>query len=358
MKKFAASALLASSIVCGSVTAAPTLTALSGTVAQGSTVTVTGSGFGTFGGAIVSWDDFEAQTVGAPINGSRAPIGGTWTTQYNYTGSGARFDGTKVRSGALAAHLDWSRDSNTIRAFGWAGRGPFSKLYITYWRQMQGDYVAGTGFNHKQFYLFGNGRSELPQLMPVIPGGASYWSVYNNSGMAQTGTQSNANNGGWTYENTVGVLQRWEFWFVLNDVNAENGVVKVWKDGELGVNNSKYNIRQVDGQFKDFRLGHMAQGFNSTAKAWFDDLYIATTPARVELCDQPVWSNCTDRDIQVVDPTSWSDRRISFTLRNAGSTPLAGRYLYVIDSNGVANTNGLPISSERMPQAPSSLLIE
>ena len=44
----------------------------------------------------------------------------------------------------------------------------------------------------------------------------------------------------------------------------------------------------------------MAQGFFSTAKAWFDDLYIATTPARIEICNADIYELCTIKHIQYV----------------------------------------------------------
>lgn len=327
-----------------SAMAQPDVVSMSGHLEEGATITLNGQGFGNFNGEIVSWDDFEGQTVGSRINGSQAKIGGTWTTIYGYNGNGARYDNQRTNSGQAAAHLDWSIDSNTIRAFGWSGKGPYSKLYITYYRNMDGEYLPGTGYNHKQFYLYGTSGG-FPQLMPIVMSGGTSWGLYNNVGDSSISfsERNNVNSLGWNYDNTKNKFQRWEIFTSLNDVGVYNGTVKMWVDGKLGVSNERYRTRTVDGQFRDFRLGHMAQGFTSTAKAWFDDLYVATTQARVELCDKPTYSECSQKQIQVADPSVWADGQVSFTLRKGGYQDFDGKYVYVVDENGVANEQGLQL---------------
>lgn len=340
--------------------AEPSISSYSGDPRNGSTVVLSGSSFGGFGGEIVSWDDFESQAVGAPIHGSKATIGGQWTTQFGYSGSGAAFDNRRAHSGSNAALLDWSIDANTIRAFGWAGRGPYTRLFISYWRYMQGNYVAGDG-NHKQFYLFGT-NSDRPQLMPLIPAGTKIWGIYNNVGDSSLSwsERNNINTLGWNYDNTRDKFQRWDFWIELNDVNVPNGTVKAWLDGALGIENYKYNTRRVEGAFDDFRLGHMAQGFTDTAKAWFDDVYIATTQARVELCDAPTWSTCKMRAIQVVDSARWTTSQIAFQYRTGGLTTGGTAYVYVVDANGSVNEIGFPINGAEAaaPRPPSGVVVE
>lgn len=344
------------------VAAAPSIGGLSGEVREGSTLTLRGAGFGQFGGEIVSWDDFEAHENGTPLNGISSIIGGRWTTQYSYTGRGARIDSQRTHSGSRAAHLDWSIDSHTIRAFGWGGRGPYSRLFISYWRYMTGNYSAEDGDNHKQFYLFGT-HEDFPQLMPLIPARTTTWGIYNNVGDAAVpySERNNINQAGWNYANTTNRYQRWDFWLTLNDVGIPNGTVMAWVDGVLGIQNRAYNSRRVNGLWDDFRLGHMAQGFNDSARAWFDDVYIATTQARVELCDSPTWANCRTREIQIVDPSTWSESQLSFKLRRGGLTDLENKYLYVVDQYGNANADGYAIdggsSGEVQPMAPGNIQV-
>jgi hypothetical protein len=198
---------------------------------------------------------------------------------------------------------------------------------------MEGDYngTASPAHNHKMFYLFGNGTyngySEMPQSMPVInPGAAEQWAFYNNAGDVLYGA-------GTTYGQTKQVWNRWEYWLQLNSpYTSANGVVQMSVDGTSIVNSSSYLLRKNDGTWKDFRLGHMTNNFSATAKAWFDDLYIATTRARVEIGNASTFSACTHREIQI--PTSWSDGTISVTVNQGGFAANSSAYLFVVDSSG------------------------
>jgi len=308
------------------------------TPSHGQSITISGSNFGSMGGSIISWDDFEDQSLGGAIHGSSAKIGAGWSCQYNYSGLGARWDDTHTHSGDVAAHIEWGYpEAYSIRAFGWAGQGPFSQIYISYWRYMEGDYTTSNPTcNHKQFYLFGN-NGGFPQGMPLMPAGTSVWGFYINNSTPQpdwNGT-NNINTQGWTYYNTDDVYQRWEFWCKLNDpYTAYNGVLTYWKDGVVGRHRTDYRHRFVDGEYTEFRLGHMAQQFTDTAKAWFDDLYIASTQARVELGNNSSWSSCTHREIQI--PTSWSSNSITVDF-NQGTFGSGTAYLFVVDADGNAS---------------------
>lgn len=301
-------------------------------------VVVTGSDFGSFGGTIVSWDDFESHSVGVNIAGKSPIAGHVWSTLYGYSGKGIVVDRTRRVSGENSIKVEWGIDSNTIRAFGWAGKGPYDELYITYWRYMEGNFKYSTD-NHKQFYLYGTADG-FPQLMPLIPGGTQTWGVYNNvgDGNVEYNARNNINTLGWNWSNTSNKFQRWEIYTKLNSPYTQsNGIVRLWVDGRLGVNNEKYRVRYVDGKFNDFRLGHMAQGFPDTAKAWFDDIYIATTQARVEICNSNVYLQCSIKHLQFVDDKDWSSQKITFTPRNLAMLKGEKVYLYVVDRNGVVS---------------------
>lgn len=312
--------------------------------ASSGSMTITGSGFGDFGGEVITWDDFERHAAGAKINLLQPVVGTPWQSLYSYAGQGIVIDQARSISGTNAVKVDWAIDPYSIRAFGWYNRPPITQAYITYWRWQEGTFAASTS-NHKQFYLTGN-NAGFPQVMSLIIGGTDQWGVYNQVGDgAVSWTQrNNPNTKGWVWGNTNSRFQRWEYWFKLNSPStASNGVVQVWLDNVLGINTSTYRIGYVDGQFKDFSLGHMAQGFFSTAKAWFDDIYIATTLARVELCNAETYALCTKKHIQYVPANAWSDTTITLNLR--GNALGEQWWLFVIDKNGLVS-NGLPVTAQ------------
>lgn len=357
--------------------AAPQIANVNGTFSEGQTVTLGGLDFGTQGPDIISWDNFESHSLGSRVHQSSALIGPNWTTQAT-NDPAVTYSGTHSHSGAVAAHVDWSGGGN-IHAFGWAGQGPISSIYISYWRYMQGDYSSnkaecitndGYNCNHKQFYLFGN-ISNTPQGMPLIPAGTTVWGFYNNVSADQGGwnENNNINTKGWTYFNTIGQMQRWSFWAKLNEpwdceqnVNC-NGELSYWLDGSLGKQKTDYRHRFVNGTYNDFRLGHMASGFESTAKAWFDDLYIARTPARVELCSVGDWpmieASGAHCEVQIV--SNWTSSQVQLQFNQGTFANGEQAYLFVIDANGAVSEStqiqvGASGTNDALPpSAPSNL---
>src|SRR5690606_16774544 len=112
--------------------------------------------------------------------------------------------------------------------------------------------------------------------------------------------------------------------------------------------NNAYRIRYVDGKFNDFRLGHMAGGFSDSAKAWFDDVYISTTQARIEICNASAYKQCTLKHLQYVDSKDWGSQSITFSPRNLSLFKGEKVYLYVIDQNGNVS-NGFPLPRPTPP---------
>lgn len=341
--------------LAGPLFAEPVIKNVEGASIGGGALTISGQGFGEFGGRIIAWDDFEGHRVGTPVASVDSKLGIGWSTQYGYSGNGIAIDDQRSVSGTKSVKVDWGADGgSTIRAFGWAGQGPIDKIYISYRRFMEGNYNSAEKDNHKQFYLFGT-NAEFPQFMPLIPAGQNGWSIYNNSGDASS--RANGERGhntlGLNYSNTKGLFQRWEWHLELNaPVSNYNGIVKGWVNGKLGWNINDYRHRYVDGYWDDFRLGHMARGIDS-AKAWYDDVYSATTPARAELCLSDTWVECgSGKTLLVPDSDLWSPSRITVFLPSLERFNGQQVYIYVIDSLGTVNAQGFKLPQGNPPKPP------
>ncbi|MCI5120929.1 MAG: hypothetical protein D3908_07045, partial [Candidatus Electrothrix sp. AUS4] len=74
------------------------------------------------------------------------------------------------------------------------------------------------------------------------------------------------------------------------------------------------------------------------AERWWDEIYIDTTQARVELCDSPQWSSRSHCEIQI--PSDWSDSSITFTINQGSFLETDTAYLYVIDAEGNVSNDG------------------
>jgi len=323
---------------------------------------VEGAAFGDMGGSVLSWDDFEAQPLNTNMKGLTPIEGHTWGTIFDYGGQGVAINNQYAISGNKSVKIDWSADgSEAMRAFGWAGKGPYDQLYFTYWRRMEGNYITPGTMNHKQFYVYGNGTQDgLPQLILMMPAGERCWGINGNyDAYSFWGLSSEEANNITSprvcWEDTSNKFNRWEVFVKLNQpATVSNGILQMRVDGKLVINNQHYPARNVAGNFTDFRLGHMAHGFESTAKAWFDDVYIATTQARIEVCNSNVYENCTIKHIQHVKPGSWTDTSISVDLRNVGAFKEMNSYLYVIDKNGNPSNPVLLSIPTPPPQSSSS----
>jgi chitodextrinase len=341
----------------------PIVNNISGTAADGQVVSISGNNFGNFGGTIVSWDDFENHPVDSSVVGTSPIIGPQWST---LTQDPIVFSNQRSHSGGKSVFVNWQVYG--ISSFGWSGQGPYDQLYITFWRWMEGDYSAdrnichtGDGYNcnHKLYYLFGSSPSDLPQGMPLIPAGGVDWAYYNQSGVVGSSVYNTKD---WNYDNTKQIFQRWEVWQKLNTpYTASNGEIKMWIDGQLGIDTNTYRHRYVDYLYDDFRLGNMAGGFEASAQAWFDDLYISTTQARVELGNASTWNACTHREIQVVSPQNWGNDSLNFTFRRGTFNVGDQAYVFVVDQNGNPSSGypvtivGSSIPDTQAPSTPSNL---
>jgi len=83
---------------------------------------------------------------------------------------------------------------------------------------------------------------------------------------------------------------------------------------------------------------YVGNGGRVVWSAFFDDVYIDTTQARVEICDSPTWSARTQCEIQPA--TAWADSQITFNVNKAGFADGQVAYIYVVDSTGAVNSSG------------------
>jgi len=85
---------------------------------------------------------------------------------------------------------------------------------------------------------------------------------------------------------------------------------------------------------------------------WADDVYVDTTWSRVMIGDSPVFNNCTAREIQI--PTAWSGSSISVVVNTKAFPAGKPKYLFVVDQTGVASPDLLLDGNTVRPKAPSA----
>jgi len=322
------------------VYAQPAILSVGGEFIDGATIQISGNAFGT-APQVISWDDFEGgadgATLGAPI------IGPTWTFQHPSSNTPyPHYSPMQAYSGGQSAKVAWKEpgwSGYSINAFGWASEGPFNTMYLSYMRYHDpSQNEPPPDMNHKQLYTFGPANSgsgyEQQQFMPfMVPDGATSFATMLQATPADIWYWG----GDPRYTNSNYMWRRWEVWLDYEDTASRNdGRFKIWYDLDLKRDASGENLCDVEGgqYVEDLRIGHMFQGFNalSYVRSFFDDVYVATTPARVELGDAATYEACTRREIQVAE--NWSTSFIELPLRTVTFRSGEQVYLYVIDANG------------------------
>lgn len=74
---------------------------------------------------------------------------------------------------------------------------------------------------------------------------------------------------------------------------------------------------------------------------YIDDVYVDSTPARVEVCKESTWA--TRKHCEIQPATAWGTSSITI-VANAGTLDAGTNYLYVVDSANTANTNGVGVT--------------
>jgi hypothetical protein len=83
------------------------------------------------------------------------------------------------------------------------------------------------------------------------------------------------------------------------------------------------------------KLGYHQNGGPLAYNQW-DDIYIDNSWARVEIGDQPVYDNCTRREMQI--PSQWSNDSITLNVNQGAFKPGTEAYLFAVDANGVPSS--------------------
>ena len=365
--------LAAALLSCGTaVSAAPVVTAAVGTMSDDQTVVIAGTGFGannlkqTWLGGISG--PIDSQPNGTRIDSLNLP---GWTELQPSTSTYPHVSTERGWSGGKSIAFD-TRNTTEYKQtlFLDLGSAGYSNLYTNAMIYLHHDPLTGGG--HLQWKMMRWTRTETVvdgdgAMMSNWPGNMSYFSYYNPSGntvwFGQNGLASLPTGDAW---------YRYETWVQFNSspgtadgvyrvkvTNPTTGAVVV----DNTVRNVSYNGTGQSGNFRYYVLqnyfGNASDGGsgmkdNANAVAWWDDLYVSQSQARVELCTASTWSACTNREIQPA--STWTDNSITVKLNKGGLASMAGVYLYVTDSTGAVNAQGYRLTDGgKIPSSPTNV---
>ena len=324
-------------------TSTPAILSVSGTIKEGSTISIIGSGFGLKSPAApLYWGNYDNDPVGttAQQTGLKNLNG--------YDPNPPRVDNTRAVSGTHSLRMDYPLNENgSFPEVGLSGLSA-TEVYVSAWLYWQLD--SGSGNEIPIIKLV---RAEAGTVYHGYPG--FYETIRPNAAGQIIGTDrgSISSNGTVTNDDVVNAGQnaggwhRIEYYYKLSTPGVANGVFQTWVDGVLNANvtntmsRAAGNTATINNIISPFD-GISGQNNANSYTLWVDNLYIDTTRARVEIGNAATFSKCTMRFIQPA--TSWSDGSISVTVNLSQFTSGEKVYVYVVAPNGNVNNNGFPVT--------------
>ncbi len=328
-------------LFCNTVVwATPSITLVSGTMTNGSSVVISGSNFGTKSPASpVSFLTFESGTPGDDVSESG------WTLSHSDDGGGQNVsDNPKYSTAVLRTNSiksvvhDMVNGYNSSLVYDWVTPPNPQKFYVNYWRY---DAITGLRNNFKPLRWYGNmgGSHDDPQ---------AFFTTYSTiSGQMVIFTEAHA----YLWEPYLSIIPSINTWYnheeYLNCGTQGNtdSEYYVWVDGsEIGTHMPTGTGICLTGTARVYSvfIGHyFDRSLGGTLVAYTDNVYLDITQARVMIGDASTWATCTHREIQY--PTAWASGEATITVNRGSFSASDTAYLYVVDSTGTVNTDGYPI---------------
>ena len=346
---------------------AVTISGVSGVVAQGNSITITGSGFGSHA-LQHDWlhDNIEAGTNGANFAKTN------WSLD---TGSGVAVkyatDAAHSRAKSLKAIIDPANNFNGILTNQLIDPVNASdRFYLSWWARYVGQ---ATNLQWKMLRLSETNTIIDSSSAAGTPAEMVFfnWMPSSQSGPQMvidpgTGNDQTFSPPANVYVSQGGTWYREEVQVQASSVGGSNGSTVITRtgDGSLNVYTSPTTLRTHSNSGDTYSWilfqNYFGNGASGSPTVWFDDIYVQTTWARIELADTATWA--ARRHVEVQIPTAWNDTGITATIQQ-GNFAAGPAYLYVLDSNGLVNANGFAVTvgsggaDTTPPSAPTGVTI-
>ena len=307
----------------------------SSSFSNGSSVTISGSGFGSSGPNVVIFDDFEKGQSGQTIKtGSGSAAYGQWdATGSPCTSSTIYYTNSTSVSGSLSFQAATSTDNYGLYLESRLPGGA-TDVFISWWLYLpSGDNFPGYDggrVNWKQMWMMGSGTTDddivLPTFVGTSPNTVSNYIINGNDSRDWSKYIGlSFSRGTWT-----------RLWTWVHGVPGGTGHIDYWQLQSNGVHqlsNQDGAFLKSGGQYERVRVN--AYGGATKSHPTFDDVYIASGPnarARVEIGNSSSYNSCSK--MAILTPTSWSNSQIVATVRTGLFRSGETAYLFVVDANG------------------------
>jgi hypothetical protein len=346
--------------------AAPNVTGVSGDFSHKSTVTITGSSFGTKpinpatgDHSPLVWDDGSGVTDG-DLPSEKGWSGG-WPTGRTGEQSVANLQYRSVNfRGVNGPHLNTSHYLVGC-GWGWAHGGASGGVNVVVWKTFNiskpQKVFMSYYMRHDPNWTFGgdNNIKMLDWSSGTNPySGSGYWyTTYHYFKFAGDSKPWGAQRCSDYYAGYA--VSPWLDWVKveLAAIYADsNGKYDLWDNCVKKIDTQAHGCTNLDG-FGGTTRTQSIGGFQRPHLDWsrqpyknnyryFADLYMDTTLARVVIGDNGSYDSCTKREIQI--PVTWSDSSLSVKMNYGSFADGDQAYLFVVDESGSVSSGFGPIN--------------
>jgi hypothetical protein len=370
------------------VLAAPTITGLSGTVTHGSTVIISGSGFGTKSTAApMKYDDFESGAVGENI-------GNGWNLIVNQPPSGVEKHFPIYSTNVLRPNSPSTRSAQARfddAGLNCSGEGCRTASNFGFSGHYEGSNQIGSTPGLKLpvifvdawvFYANANPESRNVKMIRVHSNSYRpnmYFNIYcfSDTDGARLGQDSDAGSvtniilpsNPWRGSSFfAGNWRHFQMYLAQSTAGQANGTAVLAINNKTSIDRTNMANATDDTHYWDTLwfgnwVGHdgnqwCTQNSPGNTYTYWDNVYVDTTRSHVEIGDASTYVANTHTEIQI--PTAWSANSVSVSI-NRGSFTSGTVYLYVVDSTGAVNANGYPVTlggDLTRPKMPTGLRVQ
>ncbi|MFH1587628.1 MAG: hypothetical protein ABID38_07260 [Candidatus Diapherotrites archaeon] len=303
------------------------------------------------------WDDFENG-----MNDQVIPIDHdtSQTDSWTYNVGDAVYSSEHNRAGStLSSKHDLSGDDSDpygkLRKLYWQTDESLKKLFVSFWVRFSWGYdiVHQTKLwrvcNADNTIIFKNGHWTNPPSRSSIAmrqmEGGEIQAYYHNIHPAD------------------GEWYRVELQAEQSSPGVSDGSIELWNSRPSGPIVKVLDLHSVmttasEDSWEELIIGqavtNVTGGVSAGTINYFDDVYLDNSWARIELCDQPSYSDRQKCEIQI--PELWSETEITFQANQGTFTEESTAYLYVVDANGAVNETGYEITFGAAPPCPENTI--
>jgi hypothetical protein len=354
----------------------PTIASVSGPLAHGQNITITGIGFGVKNPVEpYKYDSFDrgADAIGANID-TVPSDGAIWQMWSSCPDEGWALPGEETRFST--AFQRFSGDVSAWKYFGFNAQhncfqgsnhlylenlDGFDKVYWSMWilSTSNGEYAK---MRNVKIANWGNSVGDGAG----VPEGR--WDFYPvngyTNGHVYVGSCSGVPFNGWgvgysDFKLGSQTWNRFEGLLRAGDVGVANGGYAVWRDNAILQDSGNVIVRNTASCQKPdtFRFTHYFDDLDTqydpptpNINYYHSEIYVDTTPARIEICNEIQKDQAGHCEIQIPH-NIWNDGNIQFTANLGAFKSTDSLFLFVIDADGNVNQEGYSLTTADLPSS-------